>query len=36
MSLNRDQGFVVVCGNPAVKTWVHGANPTGALYQAHR
>jgi hypothetical protein len=23
MSLNRDQGFVVGCGNPVVKTWVH-------------
>jgi hypothetical protein len=22
MSLNRGQGFVVGCGNPAVKTWV--------------
>lgn len=33
MSLNRGQGFVVECRNPAVKTWVHGENPAGALYQ---
>ena len=33
MSLNRDQGFVVGYGNPAAKTWVHGENPAGALYQ---
>ena len=36
MSLNRGQAFVVGCGNPAVKIWVHGENPAGALYLPKR
>jgi len=36
MSLNRGQGSVVGCGNPAVKTWVHWENPASASYLARR
>ena len=36
MSLNRGQGFVMGCRNPAVKTWDHGENPAGASYRACR